>query len=423
MIKDKLNSACFKILVIVGTLLSFTMFSNVYAKENYIVVLVNNLPITKIDVVDRAKLISYSINQDFKFKNLHKFYDQSLKSLIKDSIKRHAGLQYNPNILNSVNNEAYKRTLSNYQNSEKILNEFINKISISKASIVNRYKTQIIWEIVLKKKFKQQFVNINKEIKKLIKLDIIEKNKDKYDLAEIVLPKKNNLELYNKIMASLKLGTNFSNIAKQISISPSAKFGGKIGWKKFEDLPDNIIQNASEINEGDLFNFTTKDTINILKVLVKRNKGNLSPIEDKVVLAQINFQINFGNKKEIYSKIKNKLSFLLKGQKSCNALKIINSEKNENLSVNVINARIADIDKRLRKGLKNFKLFKYIGPMYKGNNGYLFVFCAKRKMKLEDINPDLIKKSMINKRFVIFNAKLLKKTTQNAVIKTINQIN
>ena len=102
MIKNKINKPYFKILTIVGSLLLFSMFNNVNAKENYIVALVNNLPITKIDVMDRAKLISYSIYQNVEFKNLNKFYEQSIRSLVQDNIKKHAGLKYNANIFNSV---------------------------------------------------------------------------------------------------------------------------------------------------------------------------------------------------------------------------------------------------------------------------------------------------------------------------------
>ena len=399
------------------------MLNNVNAKENYIVALVNNLPITKIDVIDRAKLISYSLNQNVKFKNLNKFYDQSLKSLIQDNIKKYAGLQYNPNILKLVSNKAYKITLSEYQNSEEKLNQFTNKLSISKSSLVNRHETELIWRFVLKNKFKQQSINIDKEIKKIIKLSVLEKNKDRYDLAEIVIPKKNNLDLFNRIMVALKQGANFSNIAKQVSMSPSSKFGGKVGWKNYKDLPYNITKSNLEINEGDLFNFITKDSINIIKILVKRNKGKVSAIENNVLLAEINFQINFGKKDQIYTKIKNKLSFLLKNKRSCAALKKINLEKNKSLKLRIIKSRIADLNTNLQKGLKNIKLFQSIGPIYEGNNGYLFVLCDMKRMKLKDINPNLIKKKLLDKRLAIFNARILKKITQNAMIKTINKVN
>ena len=424
MIKNKTNQLFFKTLIIitVGILFSFTIKNNVSAKENYIVALVNNLPITKIDVMDRAKLISYSLDQNTKFINLHMFYDQSLQSLITDNVKKHAGLKYNNINLNSISKEAYLITLSDYQNSEMVLNDFINKLSISKASIVNRYETEIIWKNVLQNKFKQQFINIDHEIKKIIKLNEIEKNKDKYQLAEIVIPRKNNLALFNEIISSLKKGANFSQIAKQVSISPSSKFGGQIGWKTFQNLPDQLKKENTVINEGNIFNFTKKNKINIIKILVKRNKGKVSSIENKVLLAEINFQINFGDKDQIYSRIKDKVLFLLKDKKNCNALKKINIEKNVGLTLKVIQARIADMDFNIQKSLKNIKQFDHIGPIYKGNSGFLFVFCDQKKVILKDINPNLIKKQLIDKRFVIFNEKLIKKLIQNAKIKIINPI-
>ena len=423
MIKNKINKTYFKILIIIGNLLLFSMLNNVNAKENYIVALVNNLPITKIDVIERAKLISYSIYQNVEFKNLNKFYDQSIRSLVQDKIKKHAGLKYNANILNSVSNKAYELTLSEYQNSEKKLNQFTNKLSISKSSIINRYEAELIWGIVLKNKFKQQSISIDREVTKIIRLRELEKNKDKYDLAEIVIPKKNNSDLFNRIMTALRQGANFANIAKQVSMSPSSRLGGKVGWKTYKDLPYDMTKNNLEINEGDLFNFITKDSINIIKILVKRNKGKVSYIENKVLLAEINFQINFGNKDQIYKKIKNKLSFLLKDKKSCDVLKTIKRENNEGLKLKVIESRIADLDINLQKNIKNLQLLTATDPIYKGNSGYLYVYCDIKKIKLKDINPNLIKKKLLNKRLAIFNVRVLKKLTQNAVIKTIKNIN
>ena len=134
-------------------------------------------------------------------------------------------------------------------------------------------------------------------------------------------------------------------------------------------------------------------------------------------------KINFGNKNQIYKKIKSKLSVLLKDKKSCDVLKKINREKNEGLKLKVIESRIADLDISLQKNIKNLQLLKVIGPIYKGNSGYLYVYCDIKKIKLKDINPNLIKKKLLNKRLAIFNARVLKKLTQNAVIKTIKNIN
>ena len=52
-----------------------------------------------------------------------------------------------------------------------------------------------------------------------------------FELAEIVINKKNNSKLFDDIQLALKSGANFLDIAKQVSISSSSVSNGKLGWK------------------------------------------------------------------------------------------------------------------------------------------------------------------------------------------------
>ena len=128
--------------------------SAIYAKENYILSTVNTIPISKIDVINRAKLISFSINQDLKFKNLKSFYNQSYKALINERVIHSAGLRINKNINKIVSKQAYQLTLQNFDNSEDELNKFIKKLSIPKSAIIEKSEKQLIWSIVLRDRFK-----------------------------------------------------------------------------------------------------------------------------------------------------------------------------------------------------------------------------------------------------------------------------
>ena len=84
LIGKKLNNikkiTLYKHLILILFVLSNTIFGKVFANENYILSTVNKLPITKIDVINRAKLISFSIDQDLKFRNLKNFYNKSLNA-------------------------------------------------------------------------------------------------------------------------------------------------------------------------------------------------------------------------------------------------------------------------------------------------------------------------------------------------------
>ena len=420
MIKNKINKLYFQNLIIMGMFLVFLICNKVNAKENYIVALVNNIPITKIDVEDKAKLLAYSIEKDISQKNLNKFFNQSLKSLITENLIRGEGLKFNKNILNLVKNKAYSNLLSDYNQSDFFLNQLIQELNISKSVVLNKYETEIILGILLQNKFKQQFENLNQEIQEIITEKELEKNKDKFELAEIIIPKPGNLELFNKIKNALNKGSNFSYIAEQVSINPSAKKGGNIGWRTLENLPIEITSNNQLINEGDIFYFIKKNTYRIIKILVKRHQGKISNIEDQILLAVINFKINFGRKKAVYLIVKDKVDGLLKNNKGCNGLKNINNNTNKDITLRVINSRIADLDVNLQNKINNLKLYEIMKPIYEGNKGYLYILCDKAKNQLINFNPDLIKKELIDERISILSSRYLKKLNQNAVIKLIN---
>ncbi len=409
-------------LIIIFIFFSILLSKNGFAKENYIVSIVNKIPLTKIDVINRAKLIAFSVDKNYGFKNLKKFYNQSIKNLINERIIVSEGLKINKNINEIVSKKAYELALSEYNNSEVELVKFINKSSILRSTIIDKYKAQLIWGIVLKEKYKVQLKNLDKKIETQLKLNEKKNNEDLYDLAEIVLIKKNNLQLLNKIKSALKQGINFLDIAKQVSISSSSKFNGKIGWKKFEDLPDFIKNKKSIINEGEIYSFATENKIKIFKILAKRLNGNKSNLEKKVLLAQIQFLINFQKRDEAYLSLKNKLELLLKNKNNCLNLRSINNKKNNNIRLKTIKSRIADLSPIQQKAIKNMKLFQVSKPLYMGNNGYVYVICDIKKIISNQKDPIKIKTQFMNKHFLILSEKLLKKLTKQANIANIEKM-
>lgn len=295
--------------------------SAICAKENYILSTVNTIPISKIDVINRAKLISFSINQDLKFKNLKNFYNQSYKVLINERVIQSAGLRINKNINKIVSKQAYQLTLQNFDNSEDKLNKFIKKLSIPKSAIIEKSETQLIWSIVLRDRFKSEIDRLEEKLNENILRNDSQNQQDLYDIAEIVINRSGNNNLLKNINLALQQGISFLDIAKQVSLSSSKKFNGKTGWRNYNNLPKYIIDKQINVKEGDIFTFPVRDKIKIIKILVKRNKGRLSKTENKILLVQVKFEINFKTKKVAYTDVKQKLSKLLGDKKNCDQLK------------------------------------------------------------------------------------------------------
>ena len=401
---------------------SVYIFKNAFSEDNYIVTIVNKIPITKVDIFNRAKLISISVDKNTEIKNIENYYNQALQTLINEKIIFSTGKKLNKNLSSIVSNQANQILLAEFENSKQKLDQFIKTYSIPKSTLLEKYKAQLIWGIVLRNKYKTQFAKIETNIKQTIESNKYKKNEDLYELAEIVINKKNNNKLLEKINFALKDGANFLEIAKQISISSSAKFNGKIGWHSYQDLPQLIKNKTSIIYEGKIFSFAEKDKIKIIKVLAIRKKGKISKKEDIVLLVQLKFPINFQKKSIAYENVKNELSSLLLNKNSCEVLKIFGKKNRKNLKLKVIKSRIADLSSKIEKIIKSINFYEISKPIFRGNHGYTYVKCDKKVAKLEKINYKKLKEKKLNQYFIIYSEKLLKRLNNEASILHVEKI-
>jgi hypothetical protein len=411
-----------KLLIIINIIFCNIFINNAFGSENFVVTTVNKIPITKNDIVNRAKLISFSIEKNTDFKKLQNYYNQALNSLINEKIILSAGLKINNNIIKIVTPKANQILLNEFDNSEDKLNKFINYLSIPKAKLLEKYESQLVWGIVLKNKFKDQLLKLDNIVQNDIEDQKNRKTEDLYDVAEIVISKNNNQNLLNQIKSALKSGVNFLDLAKQVSISSSAKFRGKVGWKNYRNLPRYIKSKKINLNEGDIISFPTKDKIKIIKILAKRLNGKFSENETSVILGQIKFPINFQKKDVAYKKVKYAVKDLLTNKKSCKNLNIIKNQ-NTNYSVNIIKSRIADISTKIQNVIKNFELYKISQPIFLGNYGYTYIICDFKKPKSEKKTILDLKNKMMQKHYLIISERYLKRLNKEAIITHKKKLN
>ena len=404
-----------RLLIIINIIFCNIFINNAFGSENFVVTTVNKIPITKNDIVNRAKIISFSIKKNTDFKKLQNYYNQALNSLINEKIILSAGLKINNNIIKIVTPKANQILLNEFDNSKDKLDKFINYLSIPKAKLLEKYESQLVWGIVLKNKFKDQLLKLDNIVQNDIEDRKNRKTEDLYDLAEIVISKNNNQNLLNQIKTALKNGVNFLDLAKQVSISSSAKFKGKIGWKNYQNLPRYIRSKKINLNEGDIISFPTKDKIKIIKILAKRLNGKFSENETSVILGQIKFPINFQKKDVAYKKVRYAVKDLLTNKKSCKNLNIIKNQ-NTNYSVNIIKSRLADISTKIQNVIKNFELYQISQPMFLGNYGYTYIICDVKKPKSEKKTILELKNKMMQKHYLIISERYLKRLNKEAII-------
>ena len=149
-----------KILLIVFFLvISNKTFSS---EKNFVVASVDRSPITYFDLKQRAKLVHFLKTKSSDYKNLNKYFELSLESLISQKLLIKKATEFNKNILKLTEKDAYKYILerekldvSSYDIYmgifNKLLSEYIesNKVDIIKTLLDNNFNLETNFNLTI----------------------------------------------------------------------------------------------------------------------------------------------------------------------------------------------------------------------------------------------------------------------------------
>ena len=277
--------------------LFFTFLNNSFAKENKILVKVNNEIITTIDILNEIKFLTF-VNKDFKKIDKNNQIQIAKNSLIKEKIKTIEILKYRKNF--KLENEPFIKVLQNNFFRENIKNFEELKIVIEKNDLdIETIRTKIsidtFWKGLIYEKFHKN-IKINKnEVKKIV-LQMEKQNE--YLLSEIVFVLNKDEKLDKKLnkIKELIINKNFAEAALNYSISDTSNNGGQLGWIKENVLNEKIKKELRNIKIGEI----TKEIVipGGFLILKKENSREIKKglnIEDeiKIIIDQkTNNQLN-----------------------------------------------------------------------------------------------------------------------------------
>ena len=169
---------------------------------------------------------------------------------------------------------------------------------------MEKIKQESLWNQMIYDRFRYQ-VNIDKKkLRKILqkKINNNEYKNEDYNISEILFQLNSNENLdtkLNKIKKSInELG--FENTANIYSVSPSSKFGGKIGWIQKNQLSEVLLKEITQVKKNEL---TQPIQANNGYLIIKLN-------DKRIVNKEINFEdelnklVNFEKEKQ-YNQISN----------------------------------------------------------------------------------------------------------------------
>ncbi len=277
--KNNIKLFCIIILILFKNNLAF---SN---NEIEILYKIDNEIITNIDV-EKEKRYLIALNNKLSELPASRLNTIARESLIKEIVKKkELNNFFDLNKTNEYSEKAaknfYKRL--NFKN-EKEFQLYLNNFNIKKEFIMEKIKQESLWNQMIFEKFRYQ-VNIDKKkLRKTLqkKINNNEYKNENYNISEILFQLSSNEELeikLNDIKKSInELG--FENTANIYSISPSSKFGGKIGWIEKNQLSEILLKQIELVKKNEL---TKPIQTNNGYLIIKLN-------DKKIVNKEINFE-------------------------------------------------------------------------------------------------------------------------------------
>ena len=224
-------------------------------KENYILIKINNEIITVIDVNDEMSYLG-AINKNFRSLSKEKKFDIAKNSLIREVIKEDELLKYfifgkNIKRVDEVIQDLYK---SLNLNSEDEAKAYFKSYNISLSKVKHKFEIETLWNTLIYRKFKSN-VEVDKDkLKNKIKNNKKSDEITLYMLSEILFKTENKKQMVQKVLDiknSIK-EIGFENTASKFSFSDTAKYGGKIGWIKKNQLSKEMFNRIEKLKIGEV---------------------------------------------------------------------------------------------------------------------------------------------------------------------------
>ena len=226
---------------------NFNAFSN---SEIFIAVTVNNEIITNQDIAKEERYLKI-LNPDLSKLDQNKMNNIAKNSLInqivkKNEVEKFFDFKEKETLVEEVFKDLLKKL--NFDNQLDFKKSLIKENEYTIEEIKKNLKIELYWNELIFFKYKDM-IKINKDdLKKKI-----EAKKNNFEteflLSEIFFNKKKDINLNDQIKLikeSIK-DIGFNNTANIFSISESAKFGGKIGWVKENNLSKQISKELSKL--------------------------------------------------------------------------------------------------------------------------------------------------------------------------------
>jgi hypothetical protein len=407
-----LNFKIFLILFIFGA--CHKIFAN---EKNFVIATVDRSPITYFDLKQKAKLIHFLETKNSQYINLNKYFDLSLESLISQKLLIKKAIEFNKNILDLTQKDAFKYILQRNNNSVESVENFLKKNNLSKSVVISNIQIEILKKYLIGKMFEKEYDDYLKEIKQIYK----NKNNE-IDLEQIIIKiNKKNVDIINSIEGQIDTlsnqGYSFKEITKILSKNKLLKVSaGRSGWQNKDNFNLNTFEKLFQFPEGKIIKEKFNNNLNYLRIISKRENGKFSNREKVIDFIRLSYTNSKKDKKILQNFYEKNVKLSCEDfYTKLGELKVFKLDyQKENLT---------NFSEKILLLINKTNVKQFTDPIVFNKENIQFYICSKKNINKKIKSQNIYDEKLLIQKVNVLTNKILKILKKDAIIDVKIKVN
>ena len=387
-----------------------------------IVAIVNDEPITFMDLSNRMQLIIVSSNLPDNSETREKLYGQILQSLINEKLQAQEAKKLSISITTQEVDNNIKFIEKNNNMEERTLIDTLYKNGVPKSALPSRILANIILEKLLQKVIQPKVIITDNEIENEYNNYLSNEGEYEYKLSEIIF-NYTNLSQNTDIMLIAKQirkkiieENNFDVIAKRINENGTGKFKKDDNWRLKNNINTTAYDFIKDLKINGVSELLLLNTgISIVKIDNKRKIviPDLSSTVEDISIIVFDLPINKNRTTSLLEEIRNKTINI----KSCNELSELAKTEANMQSRNIGKVSLKNLPKKFREAIQNKEVNKPTTPIISEDGIYIIMVCERNaKLNQEFALKEVIMANIKNRLTNILKERYLLDLNRKALI-------
>lgn len=387
-----------------------------------IAAVVNNEVITVRDLVTRLNFVIITSRLPNKPEVRKRLAPQILRSLIEERLKlqeaRRLGLK--------VSKKEIRTALGRIEKANNIpqgkLMAVMSRQGADARTIVEQITSALAWRKVVVRKIRPRIRISNEEILEFIERARSSRGRTRYRVYEIFLavdtPEQDGevLKVAQRLFEQIKVGSSFTQIARQFSQSATASVGGDLGWIELGSLPKKIDIRLSKMKTGQVAGpIRTIDGYYIISLRDRKAIAAANPANVVVSLTQVT--LRFPRKASAADKNSQRslAKTISETASSCADMKKLSKEIGATGATRLKNVKVVNLSAALQKPARSLAIGKASAPI-ESSSGLVVLMICERKGDANLPQANEVRRQLGARRLDILTRRYLRNLRRSAYL-------